>query len=70
MPMGQMPILEVDGKRAHQSLAMARYLAKQVGLVGSNDWEDLEIDMAVDTINDFRNSEYFTSIYNKLKFNT
>lgn len=70
MPMGQMPILEVDGKRAHQSLAMARYLAKQVGLVGSNDWEDLEIDMAVDTINDFRNSEYFTSIYNKMKFNT
>nr|ACP27600.1 glutathione S-transferase [Chironomus tentans] len=54
MPMGQMPILEVDGKRAHQSLAMTRYLAKQVGLVGSNDWEDLEIDMAVDTINDFR----------------
>lgn len=53
-----MPILEVDGKRAHQSIAMARYLAKQVGLVGSNDWEDLEIDMAVDTINDFRNSEY------------
>ncbi|CAG9805032.1 unnamed protein product [Chironomus riparius] len=55
MPMGQMPILEIDGKRAHQSVAMARYLAKQVGLVGSNDWEDLEIDMAVDTINDFRN---------------
>ncbi|XP_070498601.1 glutathione S-transferase-like [Chironomus tepperi] len=55
MPMGQMPIMEVDGKRAHQSLAMARYLAKQVGLNGANDWEDLEIDMAVDTINDFRN---------------
>lgn len=55
--MGQMPILEVDGKRAHQSLAMARYLAKQVGLNGSNDWEDLEIDMAVDTINDLRLSQ-------------
>ncbi|KAG5680355.1 hypothetical protein PVAND_009865 [Polypedilum vanderplanki] len=54
MPMMQMPVLEVDGKRAHQSLAMARYLAKQVGLVGSNDWEDLEIDTVVDTINDFR----------------
>lgn len=54
MPMGQMPILEHNGKRAHQSLAMARYLAKQVGLVGSDDWENLTIDSAVDTINDFR----------------
>ena len=55
--MGQMPVLEVDGKRAHQSLAMARFLAKKVGLVGSNDWEDLEIDTVVDCINDFRLSE-------------
>lgn len=60
MPMGQMPVLEVDGKRAHQHLAMTRYLAKQVGLNGANDWEDLEIDTVVDTINDFRLSEYHT----------
>jgi len=54
MPMGQMPVLEVDGKRAHQSLAITRYLAKQVGLTGADAWEDLEIDTAVDTINDLR----------------
>lgn len=58
MPMGQMPLLEVDGKRAHQSLAITRYLAKQVGLVGANAWEDLEIDTVVDTINDLRLSEF------------
>lgn len=58
MPMGQMPILIVDGKRAHQSLAITRYLAKQVGLTGADAWEDLEIDTAVDTINDFRLSMY------------
>lgn len=58
MPMGQMPVLEVDGKRAHQSLAITRFLAKQVGLNGANDWEDLEIDTAVDTINDLRLSEF------------
>lgn len=58
MPLGQMPILEVDGKRAHQSLAITRYLAKQVGLVGTNAWEDLEIDTVVDTINDLRMSEF------------
>lgn len=60
MPMGQMPILEVDGKRAHQSLAITRYLAKQVKLVGADAWEDLEIDTVVDTINDLRLSEQHT----------
>lgn len=59
MPMGQMPVLEHNGKRAHQSLAMARYLAKQVGLVGADDWENLVIDAAVDTINDFRLSKKY-----------
>ncbi|XP_062560798.1 glutathione S-transferase-like [Armigeres subalbatus] len=54
MPMGQMPVLSVDGKLAHQSVAMARYLAKQVGLAGADDWENLEIDTIVDTVNDFR----------------
>lgn len=56
--MGQMPVLEYKGKRAHQSIAMARYLAKQVGLAGSDDWESLTIDSAVDTINDFRISKF------------
>lgn len=58
MPLGQMPILEVDGKRVHQSLAVSRYLAKQVGLVGADAWEDLQIDTVVDTINDFRLSMF------------
>jgi len=54
MPMGQMPVLEVDGRRVHQSVSMARYIAKRVGLAGENDWENLIIDTAVDTVNDFR----------------
>lgn len=54
MPMGQMPVLEVDGKRVHQSISMARFLAKTVGLCGTTPWEDLQIDIVVDTINDFR----------------
>lgn len=58
MPMGQMPVLEVDGKRVHQSMAITRYLAKQVGLNGKDAWEDLEIDTAVDTINDLRLSKF------------
>lgn len=57
MPFGQMPILVHNGKVAHQSMAISRYLAKQVKLTGKDDWEDLEIDAAVDTVNDLRSSK-------------
>jgi hypothetical protein len=53
-PFGKTPVLEVDGKQIHQSAAICRYLAKQFGLNGSNDWEALEIDAIVDTFTDFR----------------
>jgi len=62
MPMGQMPVLEVDGRRVHQSISMARYIAKRVGLGGANDWENLIIDTAVDTVNDFRLSKCFVDL--------
>ncbi|KAJ8932221.1 hypothetical protein NQ318_012641 [Aromia moschata] len=54
MPFGQLPILEHNGKVSNQSVAICRYLAKQVKLVGKDDWEDLEIDAIVDTIGDIR----------------
>jgi len=54
MPFGKVPVLEVDGKKIGQSVAICRYLAKQCGLAGKNDWESLEIDAAVDTIHDLR----------------
>lgn len=54
MPFGQVPVLEIDGKKVHQSIAICRYLAKQVKLAGDNDWENLEIDAIVDTVNDLR----------------
>lgn len=56
MPFGQVPVLEIDGKKVHQSIAICRYLAKQVKLAGDNDWENLEIDAIVDTVNDLRHS--------------
>lgn len=56
MPMGQMPVLDVDGQRVHQSMSIARYAARRAGLAGSNDWETLLIDVAADTINDLRQS--------------
>lgn len=51
---GLLPNLEFEGKRINQSLAISRYLAKKVGLVGKNDLEDLEIDAIADTQNDLR----------------
>lgn len=54
MPFGQMPVLEIDGKQTHQSVAICRYLAKQFGLAGANDWESLQIDIVADTFNDLR----------------
>ncbi|XP_044269512.1 glutathione S-transferase-like [Tribolium madens] len=53
-PFGQLPTLEHNGKIVNQSQAISRYLAKQVKLAGNDDWENLEIDAIVDTINDLR----------------
>ena len=71
MPMGQMPLLEIDGKKIHQSISICRYLSKQVGLAGTNDFENFEIDSVVDTCNDFRSSKFFNlRVYQTLIFNS
>jgi len=54
MPFGKVPVIEVDGKKIDQSVAICRYLAKQCDLAGKDDWESLEIDSTVDTIHDLR----------------
>ncbi|XP_011165643.1 glutathione S-transferase-like [Solenopsis invicta] len=56
MPFGKVPVLEIDGKKCPQSVAICRYLAKKCGLAGKDDWEALEIDATVDTIHDLRAS--------------
>jgi len=52
MPMGQMPVLEVDGKMLCQSTAIARYLAREFGLAGKTNWDMAKADMLVDGIFD------------------
>lgn len=49
-----MPILEINGKVMHQSLAISRFIARKVGLAGDSDLEAYEIDAVVDTLNDLR----------------
>ncbi|CAI6360812.1 unnamed protein product [Macrosiphum euphorbiae] len=54
MPFGKVPVLEIDGKALNQSVAISRYLSKKAGLAGSDEWESLLIDIAVDNVNDLR----------------
>ena len=67
-PFGQMPILHVDGKVLAQSMTIARYLAKQHGLAGQNDWEEALANMYADCISDLIKGIFFqNSISNSIK---
>lgn len=55
--MGQLPILEIDGIQVYQSFPILRYLAKLVGLSGTNEWEDLLIDIVADNVKELRSSK-------------
>jgi glutathione S-transferase len=52
MPLGQIPVLEVDGVKLPQSVSIARFLAKQFQLAGKDNLEQAKVDAVVDTIND------------------
>lgn len=58
VPFGILPCLEVDGVRVNQTQSIARFLARQAGLMGQDCWEDMLIDIAVETVNDFRLSKF------------
>ncbi|CAL4094872.1 unnamed protein product [Meganyctiphanes norvegica] len=50
MPAGKIPVLYVDGKPLTESLAIARYAAKQAGLVPRDDLQAAYCDAMVDTM--------------------
>jgi len=53
-PFGSLPVLEVDGKQLGQSMTIARYVAREGGLVGKNSLEQALVDSIVDSITDLR----------------
>jgi len=53
-PWGSLPVLEVDGKTLGQSITIARYVAREAGLVGKNSLEQGLVDSVVDTTTEFR----------------
>lgn len=65
MPFGMLPILEIDGKSVGQSNAIARYLARQYGLAGKNEWESLQCDALVDTLGDLKQGKHILYVSNR-----
>ncbi|XP_046392078.1 glutathione S-transferase-like [Ischnura elegans] len=53
-PFGKVPVLEVNGKKVGQSVAICRYLARKWNLVGNSDWDALQCDMLVDALGDLK----------------
>ncbi|XP_067685411.1 uncharacterized protein [Haliotis asinina] len=51
-PLGQLPVLEIDGTAYPQSNAIFRYLAKIFGFYGNSDLEALEMDQVLGVIQD------------------
>ena len=52
-PFGSLPILYWNGEEIPQSMAIVRFLAKQVGLAGNTDMEFARADTIADHTNDF-----------------
>ncbi|KXJ08912.1 glutathione S-transferase [Exaiptasia diaphana] len=51
-PMGFLPMLEVDGKKLNESLAIMRYLAREFGLCPKDSFMVAQCDMVVDSLFD------------------
>lgn len=64
-----MPILEVDGinLEAHQSNAIARYLSRQHGLAGQNQWEETRADMIVECMCYLYGGTLFAFLYEQYR---
>ncbi|UJR28292.1 hypothetical protein I4U23_009540 [Adineta vaga] len=63
MILGQCPVLELaDGTQLPQSLTIARYIARETNLAGSNNLESAQIDAVVDTQRDI-NEAFYTKVF-------
>jgi glutathione S-transferase len=57
-PWGQVPLLSWDGEVIAQSMACARFLAREFGLAGRTSMEMAQVDEIIDVIQDLLNAWY------------
>ncbi|KAL5013719.1 hypothetical protein ScPMuIL_007989 [Solemya velum] len=50
--LGKLPVLEVDGEQIAQSLTIARFVAREAGLMGKTSMEQAKIEMVVEAMGD------------------
>ncbi|WP_411025676.1 hypothetical protein, partial [Salmonella sp. s55004] len=60
-PLGQLPYLDIDDLKVPQSSAINHYLAREFGLLGSNNLEEVQINVVYETLIDI--SKYLTEFY-------
>ncbi|CAI5454868.1 unnamed protein product [Caenorhabditis angaria] len=61
MPLGQIPVLDIDGVKIGQTTAIARYLGHQFHRAGTNAVECARLDMIADVIQEMTNSSGFAN---------
>lgn len=54
VPLGSVPVAEIDGKRVVQSMALVRYFGKLSGLYPADAWKSLMVDQVVETVMDMQ----------------
>jgi len=47
-------VLEIDGKKINQSVAICRFLAKRTGLEPKSEWDSVQADALIDSLTDLR----------------
>lgn len=56
MPLGALPVAEIDGKQVPQTMALVRYFGKQSGLYPEDAWKSLMVDQVVETVTDMQSA--------------
>ncbi|XP_023324653.1 glutathione S-transferase 1 [Eurytemora carolleeae] len=64
-PYGQIPLLEVDGEVISESVAIARYCAREFGLAGKTTFESAQADEIVDAVQGAIEKQYVAYLFEK-----
>merc|ERR1712055_1249875 len=56
-PFGQLPVLQWGNEVICQSMACARFIAREVGLAGNTSVESAQVDEIIDVVQDLINAE-------------